>query len=378
MFASIDRVLPRDRAARRALYLGSGLAWVIAMIAVQWELGDRLVIVPWLALGPLTVSLLLEWKRTALVSCLSVAAVVVLSAKIGDLASHQAAIRIAGSAALAVFAVVSSQIRVRREERIRRVTEVAAVAQATILHPVPVAVGGLTLASRYVSASADSLVGGDLYDVVSTSSGVRLLLGDARGKGLPAVQTAATVLSAFRAVAPRERVSLERLAREIETTLRARLGEEDFVTAVLAEIRADGTLLLVNCGHPRPLLLTHGRDPSTLGTWSSPPLGLGVSPREERFALGPGERVLLFTDGLVEARDARGAFYDLGPAARDLVSPSPASSGTHGLEAGLDRLMDSVRHHVGGNLTDDVAVLLVELPFVAAAVPLSAAPADAS
>lgn len=356
-----------------------GLGWVLGITLVQLELGDRLVVVPWLSLGPLTVSLLLPWIPTALVAAASVLAVALLSDHIDDFASHQGLIRIAGSAALAGFAVLSAVIRSRREERIRRVTEVAAVAQATILHPVPVVVDGLTLASRYISASADALVGGDMYDVLSTPTGVRLLLGDARGKGLPAVQTAATVLSAFRSAAPRPGVDLAQLAHEIEDTLRARLREEDFVTAVLCEIDPAGGLAIVNCGHPHPLRLVSGRLPETLGSHASPPLGLGVEPVIEHYDLAPGDRLLLFTDGLVEARDAAGEFFDVEVAARGTVSPVAGGWGEAALESALERLMDAVRQHVGGNLTDDVAVLLVEVPHRRpSSDPVTAAAAGAS
>jgi sigma-B regulation protein RsbU (phosphoserine phosphatase) len=97
-------------------------------------------------------------------------------------------VRVLGSAALAGFAVLSSSVRLRREESIRRVTEVAAVAQAAILHPVPAQVGGLVLASRYVSATTDALVGGDLYEVVALGGGVRIIVGGGprKGPGCPA------------------------------------------------------------------------------------------------------------------------------------------------------------------------------------------------
>ncbi|RKS75623.1 stage II sporulation protein E [Motilibacter peucedani] len=372
MISALARLLPADRRARTQLVLVVELAAVVVLALLQHYYGDKLVVVPWLSLAPLTASLVLWWAPTAVVALAAVGAVAFLSDRIGDLFTTQGWIRLAGSTALAGFAVLSSLIRTRREERIRRVTEVAAVAQATILHPVPVAVGGMTLASRYVSASADALVGGDLYDVVATPSGVRVVLGDARGKGLPAVQTAATVLSAFRAAAPRDGVSLEDLAREIEQTLQARLGAEDFVTAVLCELEPGGALTLVNCGHPQPLRLARGRAPETLGSWESPPLGLGVQPKAERFELGAGERLLLFTDGLVEARDGQGRFFALEPAADSALSPSPATTGAAGLEHALDTLMDQVREHVGGNLADDVAVLVVETPYSVSAAALSA------
>ncbi len=337
--------------------LAVALLWVALLVVLQLEIGGRLVVVPWLALAPLTASLLLPWVLTSAPAVASVAAVAVLSADTGDLAGTQGRVRVLGSAALAGFGVVGAAVRVRREERVRRVAEVAAVAQATILHPVPVQVGGLLLASRYVSASSDALVGGDLYDVVAHGGGIRLVVGDARGKGLAAVQTAAAVLSAFRHAAPRAG-GLDDVAREVEQALLPDLRDEDFVTAVLAELHPDGRVDLVLCGHPPPLRLVRGRPPEPVGTHPGPPLGMGVVPRVETTTLAAGERLLFYTDGLVEARDRHGRFFDLVVAAescRPGAAPSPEL-----LDRCLAGLLEQVRAHVGGRLDDDVAVLLVE------------------
>ena len=147
---------------RRRLAFALGVAWIVALTVGQHLGGDRLVVVPWLALGPLAASLFLTWRPTAVVAALATLAVAVLSADAGDLDRTMGVIRVLGAAALAVFAVLSSRVRVQREQRIRAVTEVATVAQTAILNPVPAQVAGLVLASRYVSASEHALVGGDL------------------------------------------------------------------------------------------------------------------------------------------------------------------------------------------------------------------------
>ncbi|WP_432492699.1 PP2C family protein-serine/threonine phosphatase [Kineococcus gypseus] len=353
----------------------AALAWVVLLCAGQVALlGDRLVVVPWLALGPLAVSLVLGRVPTAVVALGNVAAVAALSTWVGDLGTGTGELRVAGSAALSAFAVVGAHVRLRREQRIRSVTEVAAVAQAAIQHPVPARVGDLALASRYVSASADALVGGDLFDAVSTSEGVRVIVGDVRGKGLPAVHTAAAVLSAFRHAAPQPGTGLDEVARRVEQAVAARLGPEDFVTAALCALHPDGRLDVVLCGHPAPLLLAPGAEPVPAGRRPGPPLGLGVDPRVESTALLPGQRLLLFTDGLVEARDREGRFFDLAAGARAL-SPAgaPGADPSGDLDAALEQLLADVRRHVGGVLDDDLAVLLLErLPATARALPVGA------
>jgi serine phosphatase RsbU (regulator of sigma subunit) len=192
-----------------------------------------------------------------------------------------------------------------------------------------------------------------------------------RGKGLPAVHTAAAVLSAFRHTAPLPGIGLQEVVRRIEASIAPELELEDFVTAVLCDVRADGHLDIVLCGHPAPLKLVAGCDPVPVGVHESPPLGLGVVAEVETGTLGPGERLLLFTDGLIEARDGDGRFFDLADEARALAPHGPSSFTT--LDADLERLLGRVRHHVGGIVSDDLAVLLLQpVPDTAAPAPSGA------
>lgn len=342
---------------RRARVVLLALLWLVVLTIGQAIVQGRLAVVPWLGLAPLAASLAVGARQTAIVALASVAAVVGLSEQASSLFSTDGLVRVAGSIGVAVFAVANAAIRVRREDRIRRVTEVATVAQATILHPVPTRVGQLRLASRYVSATADALVGGDLYDVVNTATGVRVIVGDVRGKGLPAVRTTSAVLTSFRHVAPQAQVPLAEVAATIqrELTTAGVLRREDFVTAVLCELRPDGTLDVVNCGHPPPLRLSPGAALQELGpSVEAPPLGLGTAPVTDSFVLADTERLLLYTDGLVEGRDAAGTFVDLADVGARLADPSLS------LEDSLDALLAAVRAHVGSVLEDDVAVLLMQ------------------
>lgn len=340
--------------------LAAGLLWVLLLAGGQFLLGGRLAVVPWLALGPLVTAMFARWRATLLVSAAVVTAVAALSADSGDLISGTGAVRVAGSAALAGFAVTSSRVRVDREARIRRVTEVATVAQTAILHPVPSQVGNLDLASRYVSATEDALVGGDLFDVLAGSTSVRLVVGDVRGKGLPAVHAAAAVLSAFRHHAPGQDVSLVDLAERVEVAVRPRLGPEDFVTAVFCELHLDGRLDVVSCGHPAPLRIPVGGTAGCLDVVPGAPLGLGDGTGRPvlHSRWTARERLLLFTDGLYEARDGRGRFFDLAEAGA--VVSVRTTTGPADLERALDDLLLRVHEHVGGRVGDDLAVLLVE------------------
>ena len=157
------------------------------------------------------------------------------------------------------------------EQKLADVTSVADVVQRALLPPLPGRVGPLELQVVYLAAAAEARVGGDLYEVARTPFGIRLIVGDARGKGLEAVETAADVLGVFREVA-HEVYTLAEVARRIDASLARRLAAgqahgsrpgEEFVTAVLTEIDpAAGQLTIYNCGHPPPLLLSPGRGDS--------------------------------------------------------------------------------------------------------------------
>jgi phosphoserine phosphatase RsbU/P len=343
----------RAQPGRLLAALGVGLAWIAVLTGVQYAAGGALVVVPALSLAPLALSLIAGWRPTSVVALASVVGVAVLSEHVKGLLTTTGLARTAGTTALAAFAVVNSVIRIRRDGRIRSMTEVATIAQAAIMQPVPARVGPLDMASRYVSATADALVGGDLFDVVDTSLGVRIIVGDVRGKGLPAVRTASRALSSFRQVAPHAEIDLVDVARAIESQLMIGLDDEDFVTVVLCQFEDDGQLQVVNCGHHPPLRLAPGQRPVSLATVTeSLPLGLGATPHVETFSLGRDERLLLYTDGLVEARNATGTFLDLDGACASLSDPAV------NLSDSLDSLLEAVRAHVGGVLSDDLCVLL--------------------
>jgi len=260
-------------------------------------------------------------------------------------------------AGVTVFAVLASHIRLRRERELAEVRAVADITQRVVLRPVPDRVGPLRLAARYLSASAQARIGGDLYAVVPTAQGgVRLIIGDAEGKGLVAVQEAATVMGTFRAAAYQE-YTLAAIVDCIEVTLDRELGDEEFITAVLAQVSPDGTKMeVINCGHPQPLQLGP-RGPQFLGpAEGNPPLGLGLSGVTDRHSftvsLRPGEPVLFYTDGLSEARNRAGEFFPLTEVPSMRVPADPSSL--------LGRLSAEVSRYVGHQPHDDMALLLVE------------------
>ncbi len=250
----------------------------------------------------------------------------------------------------AALAVETAHAFHEQTGRLERVVRVAEAAQHAILAPPPSKIGAVALAARYVSAAAEALIGGDLYEVVSRPGAVRLLIGDVRGKGLGAIRLATVVLGEFRAAAA-DVDDLREVAVQIDRRLGRYLGEEDFVTALIAEIDDDGVYTIANCGHPNPLL-AGGGGVMQLDVEPALPLGLGAAPFLARGQLAPGERLLLYTDGIIEARDPNRHFVDL----LDLAASLPEGD----MDVVLDRVLDRLRSAVGAELGDDLALLVAE------------------
>lgn len=117
-------------------------------------------------------------------------------------------------------------------------------------------------------------MGGDLYKVVETDFGVRLLIGDVRGKGLAAVAVTSAVLGCFREWAP-ETGTLKHLVARLNARVIDQAAPGDFVTAIVASFGADLAVEVANCGHPSPVRLTaRGPDGPVVPENRSTPLGM--------------------------------------------------------------------------------------------------------
>ncbi|WP_053688774.1 PP2C family protein-serine/threonine phosphatase [Streptomyces sp. WM6372] len=281
---------------------------------------------------------------------------------------------------------------------LRRSQEIADAAQRALLRPLPGRIEGLTLAAAQLSASRGAAVGGDLYEAVPTAYGVRVVIGDVRGHGLPALGAAAAVLGAFREAAYDEPALggvLVRMERALARHVLAQDAAEEFVTVLLLQIAPDGSVLALNCGHPWPYLLREpqplepcgaparpalppsagarlrtprrcgavGKYPARRGldvrTFDGgdtlPPLGVVPVrpdlPPQDCGQLWPGEVLFLHTDGAEDARDGAGRFFPL----RSVLAEQPADTPAR-LVAGVHA---ALLRHTGGQLTDDVALLVL-------------------
>ncbi|WP_107087915.1 PP2C family protein-serine/threonine phosphatase [Streptomyces sp. XY152] len=333
---------------------------VCAVVFVDLVGGTGTVWLPLLAAGP---ALAAATSRPAGVLGVGLLAAL-LGAGIGvrrGMAASELAVVLSTLVAVALAGTLAGVLRARRERVLAAVRSVAETAQHALLVPVPETVGPFRTAVHYSAAAAEARIGGDLYALVPTPYGVRMIVGDVRGKGLPAVGTAALVLGVFREAAHDEPELLDVVSR-IERSLARNLGDDDFVTAVVAGYPEPGRLEVVNCGHAPPLLVRGAEVVPVDPVRPAPPLGLraltGESPGLQVVSLDEGDQLLLYTDGVTEARDTEREFYPLAEGLARHLCDEPART--------LAALHQDLLDHVGGRLHDDAALLLLRKPFATA------------
>ncbi|OIJ64429.1 hypothetical protein WN71_029075 [Streptomyces mangrovisoli] len=332
---------------------------VLAVAVIDLVNGSGLSWVPLLAAAPALAATTSTPRGVLSVGLLAVA----LGAALGtrhNAPSHELTIMLAAVVAVTLAGALASWLRERRERVLAAVRSVAEAAQHALLQPVPTVVGPFQVAVRYSAAAAEARIGGDLYALLPTPYGVRLIVGDVRGKGLPAVGTAALVLGVFREAAYDEPDLLEVVGR-IERSLARNLGPDDFVTAVVAGYPKEGRLEVVNCGHAPPLLVRDSAVVPVEPALPTPPLGLrgltGEDPNLHVLPFRDGDQLLLYTDGVTEARNHARDFYPLAEGLARHVSDEPVRT--------LSALHGELLAHVGGRLHDDAALLLLRIPHPA-------------
>jgi serine phosphatase RsbU (regulator of sigma subunit) len=270
----------------------------------------------------------------------------------------------AGIIAVTVAAAYGSHVRLQRERTLFQVRLVADVAQQVVLSPMPRRFGNIEIESLYLAAAAEARIGGDFYEVVDTPYGIRLLIGDVRGKGLPAVGAAAAIVNAFREAAYTE-TDMADVARRLDASSTRYSAAfppdgpmERFATALLAEIPHEGRRIdILNCGHPPPLLLNR-RNLRVLESASPSPLLnlaelIGDHYTIDTFDFTPGDVLLLYTDGIAEARARDGEFFPLTAWMRRQPPTPPRQL--------LTALHRDLLRHSKGRLDDDIAALAVRL-----------------
>jgi len=321
-------------------------------------------------LGPFLACVWLGVRRTLLVGCAAAALGLALGLSLGlgqsqgqgALSTGEFGVGYGGLLAGCALAPYAAARRTALRRACTEAREAARGTQQLILRPLSRELAGTHVCTRYHCAAPRSAIGGDLYDTAVTPYGLRVLVGDVRGHGVEALRLTAATVAAFRELAYTA-PDLPALVTDLDKRLTPELEAEDFVTAVLAEF-APGEVRLVNCGHPAPLRA--GRRVELLEPFAPvTPLGLAPDPRQYRVRLAPGDRLLLYTDGLTEARSPEGVPFPLLPEATlALREPLPDDA--------LDSLYGRLVAHTGARPVDDLALVLCQPSDAPAPVPAAA------
>jgi sigma-B regulation protein RsbU (phosphoserine phosphatase) len=261
---------------------------------------------------------------------------------------------------LGYVAVSQAMDNDRRLHELRHELETARQIQASILPQRVPAIDGLDFGARYLPMTS---VAGDFYDFLELGSGrVGVLVADVSGHGVPAALIASMVKVAF--VAQSDHADdPARVLAGMNQVFCGRL-ERQFVTAAYAYIDAVGGRLRYGAaGHPPALLVNRSGDPNGIAELAENGVMLGHFPEwpytsvERTFR--PGDRLILYTDGLIEATDVRGEFFDA-ERLRAFGRNGPARTA----DAFADALVSHVRawsgHLPSRGFDDDVTVVVVD------------------
>ncbi len=214
-----------------------------------------------------------------------------------------------------------------------------------------------------------NLVGGDWYDLDAGNGWLTFVVGDASGKGIAAALMATVALSALRAERGRG-ADPQRVLEAVNRALRDVSDPESFTTLVYATLDlSSGVVRWINMGHHAPFLLRPGVGPDdfTKGYYLEGPrnraMGWFEDPglTEAEVRLQRGDRLVLFTDGFLEAKDAEGEVFGEHRFAEALIKNAPLES-----EALTDELVAEVERFAAGKLDDDLTMLIVEFEGAAA------------
>ena len=238
--------------------------------------------------------------------------------------------------------------------------------QASLLPPRPPTIPGLEVATRYQPAAEDAAVGGDFFDVFRLrTNDWGLVLGDVCGKGVGAARLTALARYTLRAAAGHHEGPAD-ILRDLNDTL---LDDDDigerFVSAVYGKLEQDvcgAWITLAAAGHPLPFVVRRagwidlrGQAGSLLGLFGD------IDLAEDRVGLGPGDSIVLCTDGITEARNAAGE--EFGDEALPEVLLANTAADAEGL---ADAILTAATAFTSGAHNDDVALLIVRVPDVAA------------
>ncbi|HLV86272.1 MAG TPA: GAF domain-containing protein [Candidatus Sulfotelmatobacter sp.] len=243
----------------------------------------------------------------------------------------------------------------RQERRLERDLSLARELQSRLLPQTPPKLGHLNVAAKFVPART---IGGDLYDFIPYSmSRLGIVIGDVSGKGAPAAIYAALVSGILRSHAPIEPAPGEMLSA-VNLSLAERRIEAQFVSLIYAVWDDERRSLTVsNSGLPRPIYVHGGKNEIIEATGL--PLGLFDEAEydEFQFKMKPGDMFVMFSDGILDARNRKGEMFG-----RGRVEKIVAECADGPADRVVERIFQAVAEHSAGAETfDDQTVVAIRV-----------------
>ncbi|WP_406500836.1 PP2C family protein-serine/threonine phosphatase [Streptomyces sp. NBC_00846] len=340
---------------------------IVTIVALDIYTGRDIHLGPLLVIAPALTASLAGPRLTALAGVLAVAAQVFIAVFLGGLTTPDHLAQIIALTALSALVIFMRCVRERRDRALSRARSVAETAQRVLLRPPPRRIGPLQVAWLYMSAEDEAEIGGDLFAFARAAhAATRVVIGDVRGNGLAAIGEASLVLGAFREGAHRY-ATLPGLVAALGDSVSRNLEDvtdtehdpgEHFITCLVLEIPdgAPSAAEMINCGHPPPLLVHDQQVTVLYARQPLPPLGVCEGTIEDDsidpFTFEGGDMLVLYTDGVIEARSPSGAFYPLAERVASFPATNPDTL--------LHHIHRDLLAHVGGHLADDAALLVIE------------------
>jgi serine phosphatase RsbU (regulator of sigma subunit) len=242
------------------------------------------------------------------------------------------------------------------QARRREPMSVSAEIQWSLLPPLSMSVPQVEVAGILEPAYR---VAGDSFDYALNEDILHVALIDAMGHGLDAATMATVAIGAYRH-ARRVFIGLAEKYAFMDDAISRQFGPDHFVTAQLMQMNiATGEMELVNAGHPAPLLVRDGRVVRQLESATTLPVGFGGEvPRIREHTLQRGDRVLYYTDGIIEEHVAGGEPFGEERLTRciDHLGEQPSE----GVRADLRRLSHMLKRERGGHTSDDATLFMIE------------------
>ena len=241
--------------------------------------------------------------------------------------------------------------------RRRRPLSLSAEIGWPLMPPPSFVTDAVSLAAVMVPATK---IAGDAFDYAVDDRTLAVSILDAMGHSLDATLMAAVAAGALRN-GRRQGRSLTEIVRDADTVIQRQFGAEQFVTGIIGQLDLPtGAWTWITCGHPPALIVREGHVVHTLDSVVAPPLGLGLigrNPDSDTHQLQAGDRILLYTDGVTEARDRYGEQFGIDRLAHLAGRESTADRLT--AEA-LRKLNVAILAHQHGVLQDDATTVLIE------------------